>query len=308
MTILFTHQSCLLHDVPAGHPENPSRLKVLESAFAADEFKFLDRREAPLCKIESIALMHSQSYIEDVTKVISKKEFVYLDADTSLSPGSGEAALRGCGAVCAAVDAVMTDDAKNVFCAVRPPGHHAETRRAMGFCLFNNVAIGAAYAKERFKIDRVAVVDFDVHHGNGTQEMFWSKPNLLYASTHQMPLFPGTGATSEIGDYNNIINVPLSVGAGSLEFRTAFNQIILPELRKFKPELLIISAGFDAHANDPLGQLNLYEDDYAWVTLELLSIAEKYSESRLVSVLEGGYNLDALRSSASIHVRQLMSV
>jgi acetoin utilization deacetylase AcuC-like enzyme len=178
----------------------------------------------------------------------------------------------------------------------------------MGFCLFNNVAIGAAYAKERFKIDRVAVVDFDVHHGNGTQEMFWSKPNLLYASTHQMPLFPGTGAISEIGDYNNIINVPLSVGAGSLEFRTAFNQIILPELRKFKPELLIISAGFDAHANDPLGQLNLYEDDYAWVTLELLSIAEKYSESRLVSVLEGGYNLDALRSSASIHVRQLMSV
>jgi acetoin utilization deacetylase AcuC-like enzyme len=308
MTILFTHQSCLLHDVPAGHPENPSRLKVLESAFAADEFKFLDRREAPLCKIESIALMHSQSYIEDVTKVISEKEFVYLDADTSLSHGSSEAALRGCGAVCAAVDAVMTDDAKNVFCAVRPPGHHAETRRAMGFCLFNNVAIGAAYAKERFKIDRVAVVDFDVHHGNGTQEMFWSKPNLLYASTHQMPLFPGTGAISEIGDYNNIINVPLSVGAGSLEFRTAFNQIILPELRKFKPELLIISAGFDAHANDPLGQLNLYEDDYAWVTLELLSIAEKYSESRLVSVLEGGYNLDALRSSASIHVRQLMSV
>ena len=308
MTILFTHQSCLLHDVPAGHPENPSRLKVLESAFAADEFKFLDRREAPLCKIESIALMHSQSYIEDVTKVISEKEFVYLDADTSLSHGSGEAALRGCGAVCAAVDAVMTDDAKNVFCAVRPPGHHAETRRAMGFCLFNNVAIGAAYAKERFKIDRVAVVDFDVHHGNGTQEMFWSKPNLLYASTHQMPLFPGTGATSEIGDYNNIINVPLSVGAGSLEFRTAFNQIILPELRKFKPELLIISAGFDAHANDPLGQLNLYEDDYAWVTLELLSIAEKYSEIRLVSVLEGGYNLEALRSSASIHVRQLMSV
>ena len=202
----------------------------------------------------------------------------------------------------------MTDDAKNVFCAVRPPGHHAETRMAMGFCLFNNVAIGAAYARERFKIDRVAVVDFDVHHGNGTQEMFWSQPNLLYASTHQMPLFPGTGAATEIGDYNNIVNVPLSAGAGSVEFRAAFNQIILPELKRFKPELLIISAGFDAHANDPLAQLNLYEDDYAWVTLELLSIAEKYSESRVVSVLEGGYNLDALRSSASIHVRQLMSV
>ena len=308
MTILFTHQSCLLHDVPAGHPENPARLKILESAFAADEFKCLDRRDAPLGKIESIALMHSQSYIEDVTKVISEKEFVYLDADTSLSPGSGEAALRGCGAVCAAVDAVMTDDAKNVFCAVRPPGHHAETRMAMGFCLFNNVAIGAAYARERFKIDRVAVVDFDVHHGNGTQEMFWSQPNLLYASTHQMPLFPGTGAATEIGDYNNIVNVPLSAGAGSFEFRAAFNQIILPELKRFKPELLIISAGFDAHANDPLAQLNLYEHDYAWVTLELLSIAEKYSESRVVSVLEGGYNLDALRSSASIHVRQLMSV
>jgi acetoin utilization deacetylase AcuC-like enzyme len=308
MTILFTHQSCLLHEVPRGHPENPARLKVLETAFAADEFKSLNRRDAPLGKIESIALMHSRSYIEDVTKVISEEEFVHLDADTSLSHGSSDAALRGCGAVCAAIDAVMIGDTKNVFCAVRPPGHHAETRMAMGFCLFNNVAIGAAYARERFKVDRVAVVDFDVHHGNGTQEMFWSQPNLLYASTHQMPLFPGTGAASEIGDYNNIINVPLSAGDGSLEFRAAFNEIILPELKKFKPELLIISAGFDAHANDPLAQLNLYEDDYAWVTLELLSIAEKYSESRVVSVLEGGYNLDALRSSASIHVRQLMSV
>ena len=308
MTILFTHQSCLLHEVAAGHPENPSRLKVLEALFADDIFKDLERRDAPLGTVDQIALMHSEQYIEEIIRAVPDNELLYLDADTSLSHGSSEAAMRGCGAVCAAIDALMTENTKNAFCAVRPPGHHAETEKAMGFCLFNNAAIGAAYAQEKFKVDRVAVVDFDVHHGNGTQEMFWSQPNLLYASTHQMPLFPGTGAESEVGEHNNVINAPLSAGSGGSEFRTAFNEIIFPGLRKFSPDLLIVSAGFDAHADDPLASLNLYEDDFSWITLELLSIAEKYSDGRLVSILEGGYNLEALSSSASVHVRQLMSV
>ena len=308
MTILFTHQSCLLHEVAAGHPENPSRLKVLEALFANDTFKELERRDAPLGSVDQIALMHSEKYIEEIVRAVPDNELVYLDADTSLSHGSTEAAMRGCGSVCAAIDALITENAKNAFCAVRPPGHHAETEKAMGFCLFNNAAIGAAYAREKFKVDRVAVVDFDVHHGNGTQEMFWSQPNLLYASTHQMPLFPGTGAVSEVGEYNNVINAPLSAGSGSSEFKTAFNEIIFPGLRKFSPDLLIISAGFDAHADDPLANLNLYEDDFSWITLELLAIAEKYSDGRLVSVLEGGYNLEALSSSVSVHVRELMSV
>ena len=308
MTILFTHQSCLRHEVAAGHPENPSRLKVLETLFAEEAFRGLERRDAPLGTVDQITLMHSERYVEEIVRAVPDNEFLYLDADTSLSNGSSEAAMRGCGSVCAAIDALMAENAKNAFCAVRPPGHHAETEKAMGFCLFNNAAIGAAYAREKFKTDRVAVVDFDVHHGNGTQEMFWSQPNLLYASTHQMPLFPGTGSISEVGEYNNVINAPLSAGSGSSEFRTAFNEVIFPRLRKFSPDLLIVSAGFDAHADDPLASLNLYEDDYSWVTLELLSIAEKYSEGRLVSVLEGGYNLEALSSSVSVHVRQLMSV
>jgi len=308
MTILFTHQSCLLHEVAAGHPENPSRLKVLEALFADDIFNELERRDAPLGTVDQIALMHSEQYIEEIVRAVPDNELIYLDADTSLSHGSIEAAMRGCGSVCAAIDALMTENAKNAFCAVRPPGHHAETEKAMGFCLFNNAAIGAAYAREKFKVDRVAVVDFDVHHGNGTQEMFWSQPNLLYTSTHQMPLFPGTGAVSEFGEHNNVINAPLSAGSGSSEFRTAFNEIIFPGLRKFSPDLLIISAGFDAHADDPLANLNLCEDDFSWITLELLAIAEKYSDGRLVSVLEGGYNLEALSRSVSVHVRGLMSV
>jgi acetoin utilization deacetylase AcuC-like enzyme len=308
MTILYMHDACILHEVTAGHPESPKRLRVLKSVLSGEEFSALDRRDAPRGTIEQIALMHSQHHIEQITKVIPENELIHLDGDTSLSLGSCEAALRGSGAVCAAIDSIMTGPENNAFCAVRPPGHHAESDTAMGFCLLNNVAIGAAYARHKYKIDRVAVMDFDVHHGNGTQAMFWSNPNLFYASTHQMPLFPGTGAKSERGKHGNVLNAPLRDGDGSLEFRSAMENIILPGLKDFKPELLIISAGFDAHFKDPLAGLRLVEDDYAWATLELLSIADKYAESRLVSVLEGGYNLDALASSVSIHVLKLMSV
>jgi acetoin utilization deacetylase AcuC-like enzyme len=308
MTILYMHDACVLHEVAIGHPESPERLRVLKAVLSGEEFSALDRRDAPRGTIEQIALMHSQNHIEQITKVIPENELIYLDGDTSLSLGSCEAALRGSGAVCAAIDSIMTGPENNAFCAVRPPGHHAESDTAMGFCLLNNVAIGAAYARHKHKINRIAVMDFDVHHGNGTQAMFWSNPNLFYASTHQMPLFPGTGARSERGEHGNVLNAPLRDGDGSLEFRSAMKNIILPGLKDFKPDLLIISAGFDAHFKDPLAGLRLVEDDYAWVTLELLSIADKYAESRLVSVLEGGYNLDALASSVSIHVRNLMSV
>jgi acetoin utilization deacetylase AcuC-like enzyme len=228
-----------------------------------------------------------------------------IDADTIVSPGSGEAALRAAGAVIAAVDAVMTGEALNAFCAVRPPGHHAERDRAMGFCLFNNVAVGAYHARAAHGIDRVAAIDFDVHHGNGTQDIFWSDPNLLYASTHQSPLYPGTGARGERG-VGNIFNVPLRAGSGTQEFRAAVEAVILPALESFAPDLVLISAGFDAHSDDPLAGLEFVAADYAWVTRQLVDLARRHCNGRIVSSLEGGYDLKALGESAAAHVGALM--
>ncbi len=225
-----------------------------------------------------------------------------------LSPGSGAAARRAAGALCAAVDAVAAGEAGNAFCAVRPPGHHAEPSRAMGFCLFNNVAVGALHARAAHGLRRVAVVDFDVHHGNGTQAMFWDDAELFYASTHQMPLFPGTGGAEERGVAGNILNVPLAPMAGSLEFRHGLRETILPALIRFEPQFILVSAGFDAHEDDPLAGLRLHEDDYAWVTTELLAVARDFCDGRVVSTLEGGYNLQALGASAAAHVTALMAV
>ena len=232
---------------------------------------------------------------------------VGIDSDTILSPASGAAALRAAGAVVAAVDAVVAKEADNAFCAVRPPGHHAEPERAMGFCLFNNAAIGALRAREVHGLSRVAVVDFDVHHGNGTQAAFEADGNLFYASTHQYPLYPGTGAASETG-VGNIVNVPLRPMSGSSQFRLAMTERILPALEAFRPELVLVSAGFDAHRSDPLAQLLLEESDYTWVTEKLLEIAYRYAEGRLVATLEGGYDLAALAASVAAHLRVLMSV
>ena len=306
-TILYTHPACLEHDAGGGHPERPARLQAVLAALEDEAFAGLERRQAPRAEREQIARVHPRSYVDGILEAIPSHGYYGIDMDTVVSPGSGEAALRAAGALCAAVDAVMAGEADNAFCAVRPPGHHAEPQRAMGFCLFNNVAIGAAQARAVHGLNRVAVVDFDVHHGNGTQAMFWDDAELFFGSTHQMPLYPGTGAHNERGVAGNIVNVPLPPFAGSEEFRLAMGEGILPALRQFAPEFLLVSAGFDAHEDDPLAQLRFRDEDYAWATAELRQVAEDCCSGRLVSTLEGGYDLAALASSASAHVRALMA-
>ena len=305
-TLMFTHPACLEHDPGEHHPESPARLRAVLAALKAPEFGALARREAPVAEIADIARVHPRDFVEAMLAAVPETGYAGVDADTILSPGSGKAALRAAGAVVAAVDAVVAGEASNAFCAVRPPGHHAEPDRSMGFCLFNNVAIGAARARAVHGLARVAVVDFDVHHGNGTQAAFERDPSLFYASTHQSPLYPGTGARSERG-VGNIVNVPLPPMAGSTEFRRAVEASILPALDSFAPDLVMASAGFDAHRRDPLAQLMLVEDDYAWVTERLLECAERHAGGRLVSTLEGGYDLAALGASAAAHVRCLMA-
>jgi acetoin utilization deacetylase AcuC-like enzyme len=306
-TLLYSHPACAEHDPGATHPESPARLAAVLDALAAPEFAALVRREAPPATREQLVRVHPVSYIDAVFEAIPDTGHASLDADTTVSPGSGEAARRAAGALCAAVDAVATGAAGNSFCAVRPPGHHAEPSRPMGFCVFNNVAIGALHARGAHGYQRVAVVDFDVHHGNGTQAMFWDDPELFFGSTHQMPLYPGTGAAEERGAHGNIVNMPLAPMSGSGQFRAALNDTILPALRRFEPDFLLISAGFDAHADDPLAGLLFHEDDYAWATEELLAVAREFCGGRVVSTLEGGYNLEALAASAAAHVGALMA-
>ncbi|WP_428247918.1 histone deacetylase family protein [Ferrovibrio sp.] len=306
-TALYSHSACLHHDTGPGHPECSDRLRAVLARLETEEFAWLDRREAPLAELSQIARVHGEGFAEALLDAVPDQGYATIDGDTVLSPGSGEAALRAAGAVCAAVDAVMQGEIRNAFCAVRPPGHHAEPDQAMGFCLFNNVAIGALHARARWGVRRVAVIDFDVHHGNGTQAAFSDDPDLFYASTHQSPLYPGTGHAHEHGIAGNILNLPLRPFAGSSEFRARVAEQLLPELRRFKPELLLISAGFDAHARDPLAQLNFTDDDYYWVTEQLLKIAADTAEGRVVSALEGGYDLRALASASAAHVRALMA-
>jgi acetoin utilization deacetylase AcuC-like enzyme len=306
-TLLYTHQACLDHDPGRYHPESPDRLRAVLEALDAPEFARLDRREAPEASLDDIARVHPRGFVERMLAAVPASGHAGIDADTILSPASGRAALHAAGAVVAAVDAVVAGEANNAFCAVRPPGHHAEPLRAMGFCLFNNVAIGALRAREVHGLNRVAVVDFDVHHGNGTQACFYDDSSLFYASTHQFPLYPGTGAASETG-VGNIVNVPLPPMAGSRQFRLGFSRDILPALDAFRPEMVLISAGFDAHRSDPLAQLLLDEADYTWVTEELVAIARRHAGGRMVATLEGGYDLAALGASAAAHVRVLMSM
>jgi acetoin utilization deacetylase AcuC-like enzyme len=303
-TALFTHPACLAHDTSQRHPESPARLTAVLRALSGDSFATLDRREAPRASRDELALIHPPAFIDAVMRAIPAKGHSALDPDTIVSPGSGEAALRAAGAVVAAVDAVMAEEVANAFCAIRPPGHHAEPARAMGFCLFNNVAIGAAHARHR-GCARVAVVDFDVHHGNGTQAAFESDGDFFYASTHQGDFYPGTGYSDETG-VGNIVNVPLPAGAGSIPFRAAYDGTIFPALATFRPEFLLISAGFDAHRADPLAQLMVEESDFAWVTERLLDIAADHAGGRVVSTLEGGYDLSALAASVAAHVAVLM--
>jgi acetoin utilization deacetylase AcuC-like enzyme len=305
-TLIYTHEACLDHDPGRNHPESPARLRAVMDGLSRPEFAVLKRREAPRAEFDEVARCHPRPFIEAVLAAVPERGHAAIDADTVLSPGSGEAALHAVGAVCAAVDAVIGGEADNAFCAVRPPGHHAEAARAMGFCLFNNVAIGAQRARQKHGLERAAIIDFDVHHGNGTQAIFENNPHVFYASTHQSPFYPGTGARDETG-VGNIVNVPLRQMSGSASFRRAYDEVILPALEDFRPDILLISAGFDAHRSDPLAQLMLLEEDFAWITERLLAVAARHCDGRLVSSLEGGYDLDALAASAAAHVRTLMS-
>ncbi|HXP29634.1 MAG TPA: histone deacetylase family protein [Stellaceae bacterium] len=305
-TLLYTHEACLAHDPGSYHPESPARLRAVLEGLESPAFAALDLRKAPRAELEDLVRAHSARFVEAMLAAIPAAGHAAVDADTIVSPDSGEAALRAAGAVCAAVDAVLAGEAANAFCAVRPPGHHAERERAMGFCLFNNIAIGAARARAVHGLERVAAIDFDVHHGNGTQAIFEADPDFFYGSTHQWPLYPGTGARSETG-VGNVVNVPLPPMAGSSEFRHGVSQFILPALEEFRPDLIMISAGFDAHRDDPLAQLMLVEADYAWVTERLLECAQRRCGGRVVSSLEGGYDLRALAASAAAHVAALMA-
>jgi len=305
-TLLITHPACLEHLTPHGHPERPDRLRAVERALEAEKFQSLARVTAPQASLEVIALCHPMDYIVDIRDATPKQGIVQLDADTSMSPGSFEAALRAVGGATYAVDEILAKKAKNAFIATRPPGHHAETARPMGFCLFDNAAIAARYAQKQHGIARAAIIDFDVHHGNGSQEIFWADKSVMYCSTHQMPLFPGTGAVGESGEHNTIVNAPLKPGDDGKVFRAAFESRILPRLRDFRPELVVISAGFDAHYRDPLANINLDEEDFAWATQKIMDVADQYADGRIVSLLEGGYDLQALGNSAAAHVLALM--
>jgi acetoin utilization deacetylase AcuC-like enzyme len=305
-TLLVTHSACLNHLTPAGHPERPDRLRAIERALEGERFQNLARVEAPAASLETIALCHPMDYVTAIRDATPQNGLAQLDADTSMSPGSFEAALRAAGGAVFAVDEVIAGKARNAFVATRPPGHHTEIARPMGFCLFNNAAIAARHAQKEHGIARAAVIDFDVHHGNGSQDIFWSDATVMYGSTHQMPLYPGTGAKNERGEHDTIVNAPLRPGDGGVKFREAFESVILPRLRDFAPELIVISAGFDAHMRDPLANLNLLESDFEWGTRKLMEVADKYAQGRVVSVLEGGYDLQGLANSAAAHVAALM--
>jgi acetoin utilization deacetylase AcuC-like enzyme len=305
-TLLISHPACLDHVTPRGHPERAERLRAVEQALEAEKFQTLVRVQAPRAALETVALCHPMDYIEQIRDATPTEGIEHLDADTSMSPGSFEAALRAAGGAVFAVDEVVAKKAKNCFVATRPPGHHAETTRPMGFCFFDNAAIAARHAQQRYGIGRAAIIDFDVHHGNGSQEIFWDDQSVMYCSTHQMPLFPGTGAVGESGEHDTIVNAPLRPGDGRDAFRAAFDSRILPRLADFRPELVIISAGFDAHMRDPLANINLDESDFVWATQKIMDVADRFAGGRIVSVLEGGYDLQALGNSVAAHVTTLM--
>jgi acetoin utilization deacetylase AcuC-like enzyme len=306
-TALITHPACLEHDTGPYHPETSERLRAVLAALETEEFGMLLRESAPRASVEQLSRVHPRDYVEAILAIHPDLgEPVNLDGDTVMSAGSAEAAARAAGGACMAVDAVMEGWARTAFAAVRPPGHHAEPNKPMGFCLFNNAAVAAMHARDKYGIERVAVVDFDVHHGNGTQAMFAADPGLFYASSHQAPCYPGTGETWERGVADNILNVPLRPRDGSDQFRAVWSETIIPALDKFAPGLLIVSAGFDGHVADPLAQLRLETADFAWITEQLLGVANRHCGGRLVSVLEGGYDLNALAASAVVHVRSLM--
>jgi acetoin utilization deacetylase AcuC-like enzyme len=305
-TLLLSHPACLDHDTGAGHPERPGRLRAIAGALDHPRFAMLRRMDAPGIDRAAALLVHPADYIDAIEAAPPARGRVYLDPDTPMSAKSFTAIAHCVGGVVAAVDEVMRGGAKNAFVAMRPPGHHAGTASPMGFCFFNTAAIAARHAQAEHGAGRVAILDFDVHHGNGTQEIFWSDASVLYASSHQMPLFPGTGGRDECGEHDNIVNAPLRAGDNGEIFQEALETALFPCIDAFCPDLIVISAGFDAHRLDPLGGLDLVEADFAWVTTRLMEIAERHAKGRIVSVLEGGYDLEGLARSTAAHVEALM--
>lgn len=305
-TLYLTHPSCLKHENGPGHPERPDRLRAIEKLLSHELFNDLTREQAESGSIEQIARVHPQNYIDLIENSRPTEGHAFIDPDTSMNKYTWDALLNSIGAATYAVDQVMTGKHKNAFVATRPPGHHAETTRACGFCIFNNIAIAAEQARKVHGAERIAAIDFDVHHGNGTQDIFWSDKDLFYGSTHEMPLFPGTGAKNETG-VGNIFNAPLSSGDGGEKFAEAMKERILPSIKNFSPDILLISAGFDAHTSDPLANIHLNEKDFSWISAELMDIADKQCEGRVVSILEGGYHLEGLAKSVGVHMQHLMN-
>ncbi|QHQ36960.1 histone deacetylase family protein [Algicella marina] len=305
-TALLHHADCLGHVTPYGHPEQVARLEYVSRALSTDEFAPLVRVEAPLGEDAHLLLAHPQAYVTAIRNAAPADETISLDPDTHMSPGSLNAALRAVGANVKAVDMVLDGEVGNAFCATRPPGHHAEKQTPMGFCLFGNAVIAARHALRAHGLSRAAIIDFDVHHGNGTQDLVWDDADILFASSHQSPLYPGSGKPEEQGAHGQIVNVPLPPNSDGTLFRKSYERIVFPAVEAHKPEIIIISAGFDAHRDDPLANLNLIEEDFAWATREICRLADGLCGGRVVSTLEGGYDLDALASSAAAHVRTLM--
>jgi acetoin utilization deacetylase AcuC-like enzyme len=303
VTAVFTHPASREHVTPRGHPERVERIEAVEAAL--DAIPGLDRREAAAAAEAELLRCHPQGYIDQLKAAEPAEGFAALDPDTFMSPGSFAAALHAVGGVCAAVDAVLAGEVANGFSACRPPGHHAERERPMGFCLFGNVAIAAKRALDQHGLKRVAVLDFDVHHGNGTQDLLWDEGRAFFASSHQMPLYPGSGDPGERGAHGQILNVPLAAGSGGREMRAAWEGAILPAAEAFGPELILVSAGFDAHAADPLAGLDWQVEDFRWVTGAICDLAARVSGGRVVSTLEGGYDLEALGASVAAHVEVL---
>lgn len=302
-TFVYAHDDCLAHVTPDGHPERVDRLLAVERGLAELD---IARHEAPMGADADVLRCHPARYLARVRTAVPGAGFVQMDGDTYLSRGSLDAALRAVGGICAGVDAVMAGLARNAFVACRPPGHHAERETAMGFCLFGTVAIAAKRALDVHGLTRVAVVDFDVHHGNGTQNLLWDEGRCLFVSSHQMPLYPGSGAPGENGAHGQILNIPLVVGSGGAAMRAVYEAQVFPRLMEFAPELILISAGFDAHRDDPLGGLRWVVDDFAWLTERICDVAEATAGGRVVSTLEGGYDLDALEDCVSAHVGVLV--
>ena len=304
-TCIFTADSSIQHDTGLGHPECPERIPSIINGLKKIQSQKLIWKNVGSFDAKYIKLTHSEKYFEKINQSFPKEGLAFLDGDTIVSKGSKKAAYDAVGAIINAIDAVMNKEFDNAFCVVRPPGHHAEKEQAMGFCVFNNVAIGATYLMEKYKMNKVAIIDFDVHHGNGTQDIFYNEKKVLYVSSHQFPFYPGTGSKDEIGKYNNILNIPLKAGTNSREFFASYNKVY-DKLNEFKPEFILLSAGFDAHKNDPLANINLESKDYYTLTKEIIKIAKQVSNNRIVSILEGGYNLSAIQESAKYHVEALL--